>query len=98
MKSRFKTDGYLNFDQIPLNNAVLLAHRQYFHRLETFERVYEYLGRDLKKDGGIDEGDPGVGRGTFCLFRPMDEGAEAYCFLFPSMNSSTIDLATSSGY
>ena len=49
MKSRFKTDGHRHFDQIPLNNAVLLAHRQYFHRLETFQRLYEYLGRDLRR-------------------------------------------------
>ncbi len=49
MKSRFKTEWYQNFDQTPLNNAVLLAHRQYFHRLETFRRVYEYLRYDLKR-------------------------------------------------
>ena len=49
MKSRFKTDWYQNFDQTPLNNAVLLAHRQYFHRLEAFRRVYEYLRCDLKR-------------------------------------------------
>jgi predicted aminopeptidase len=49
MQPRFKTRGYRNFDQIPLNNAALLAHRQYFHRLEKFERLYEYLGRDLRR-------------------------------------------------
>jgi predicted aminopeptidase len=46
---RFKTKGYRNFDQISFNNAALLAHRQYFHRLENFERLYEYLGRDLRR-------------------------------------------------
>ena len=49
MRSQFKTDGYLTFDQTSLNNAVLLAHRQYIHRLETFERLYRYLGQDLQK-------------------------------------------------
>ena len=49
MKTQLKTDGHRNFDQIPLNNAVLLAHRQYFHRLETFERLYTFLGRDLRR-------------------------------------------------
>jgi predicted aminopeptidase len=49
MKPRFKTDAYQNFDQISLNNAVLLAYRQYFHRLETFERLYDYLHRDLRR-------------------------------------------------
>jgi predicted aminopeptidase len=49
LQPRFKTRGYRNFEQIPLNNAALLAHRQYFHRLENFERLYEYLGRDLRR-------------------------------------------------
>jgi predicted aminopeptidase len=49
MQPRFKTREYRDFDQIPLNNAALLAHRQYFHRLEKFERLYEYLGRDLRR-------------------------------------------------
>lgn len=53
IKSRFKTDGHRHFDQIPLNNAVLLAHRQYFHRLETFQRLYEYLGGDLRRVVGL---------------------------------------------
>jgi predicted aminopeptidase len=53
MKSRFKTDGHRHFGQIPLNNAVLLAHRQYFHRLETFQKLYEYLGGDLRRVVGL---------------------------------------------
>ena len=52
IKPRFKTEAYLNFDRMPLNNAVLLAHRQYFHRLEAFERLYEYFDRDLRKTIG----------------------------------------------
>ena len=49
IQPRFKTKEYRNCDQIPVNNAALLAHRQYFHRLEKFERLYEYLGRDLRR-------------------------------------------------
>ena len=48
MKSRFKTGGYRRFDLMPLNNAFLMAHREYFHRLEAFEQLYESLGRDLR--------------------------------------------------
>jgi RIO-like serine/threonine protein kinase len=32
-----------------LNNAVLLAYRRYFYRLEKFEALYEYFGKDLKR-------------------------------------------------
>ncbi len=65
MQPRFKTKGYRNFDRIPLNNAALLAHRQYFHRQETFQRLYVYLDRDLRsmvewvKEIRGSEGNPG---------------------------------------
>jgi len=49
MKVQFKTDCYINFEKIDLNNAVLLAYRRYIHGLETFETLYEQLGRDLKR-------------------------------------------------
>jgi predicted aminopeptidase len=49
MKGQFKTDAYRNVDEVELNNAVLLAYRRYFYRLEKFEALYEYFGRDLKK-------------------------------------------------
>lgn len=49
MRSRFKTDGYQDFEKIELNNAVLLAYRRYFHRLDQFEALYGSMGRDLKK-------------------------------------------------
>jgi len=49
MRSRFKTDGYQDFEKIELNNAVLLAYRRYFHRLDKFEALYESMGRDLRK-------------------------------------------------
>jgi predicted aminopeptidase len=49
IKVQFKTDCYKDFGKKDLNNAVLLAYRRYIHRLEKFEALYEYLGRDLKK-------------------------------------------------
>jgi len=49
IKGQLKTDCYKEFDRIELNNAVLLAYRRYLHRLEKFESIYEYWGRDLKK-------------------------------------------------
>jgi predicted aminopeptidase len=49
MRGRFKTDCYRGFDKTELNNAVLLAYRRYFHRLDTFETVYDYFGRDLRR-------------------------------------------------
>jgi len=49
IKLQLKTDCYKEFDRIELNNAVLLAYRRYVHRLEKFEALYEYSGRDLKK-------------------------------------------------
>jgi len=49
MKVQFKTDCCINFEKIDLNNAVLLAYRRYIHGLETFETLYEHLGRDLKR-------------------------------------------------
>jgi predicted aminopeptidase len=49
MKGQFKTEEYQNVDRMELNNAVLLAYRRYFYRLEKFEALYEYFGRDLKK-------------------------------------------------
>jgi predicted aminopeptidase len=49
MQPLFKTKEYRNFGLTPFNNAVLLAHRQYFHRQETFQRLYAYLGQDLRR-------------------------------------------------
>jgi predicted aminopeptidase len=49
IKLQFKTECYKDFDEMDLNNAVLLAYRQYIHRLERFEAIYEYLGRNLRK-------------------------------------------------
>jgi predicted aminopeptidase len=49
MKGQFKTEAYRNVDEMELNNAVLLAYRRYFYRLEKFEVLYEYFGKDLKR-------------------------------------------------
>jgi predicted aminopeptidase len=49
VKGEFKTEEYRNVDKMGLNNAVLLAYRRYFYRLEKFEALYEYFGRDLKR-------------------------------------------------
>jgi predicted aminopeptidase len=49
MRGRFKTDCYRGFDKIELNNAVLLAYRRYFHRLDTFEILREHFEGNLKK-------------------------------------------------
>jgi predicted aminopeptidase len=48
MKDRFKTQPYLNLEKLELNNAVLLAYRRYFYRLERFDTLYDYFGRDLR--------------------------------------------------
>jgi predicted aminopeptidase len=49
MKGRLKTDCYRELDKIELNNAVLLAYRRYFHRLDSLEMLYDYFGRDLRR-------------------------------------------------
>jgi predicted aminopeptidase len=49
MKEQFKTEEYRNVDKMELNNAVLLAYRRYFYRLEKFEALYQTLGRDLRR-------------------------------------------------
>jgi len=49
IKPLFQTDTYEMFDEKVFNNAVLLGHRQYYQRLETFEMAYQILGQDLKK-------------------------------------------------
>jgi predicted aminopeptidase len=46
---QFKTGTYAGFEKVELNNAVLLAHRQYLHRLEKFETLYQNLGGNLSK-------------------------------------------------
>jgi predicted aminopeptidase len=49
IKGQLKTDGYKDFEKINLNNAVLLAYRRYFRRLERFQALYTQLGGDIRK-------------------------------------------------
>jgi predicted aminopeptidase len=53
VKGRFKRDRYRGFDKIELNNAVLLAYRRYFYRLDAFGTLYDYFGRDLRRVVGF---------------------------------------------
>jgi predicted aminopeptidase len=48
-RASFKTDSYQSFEKGDLNNAVLLAHHRYFHRLENLQALYEHWGKDLRK-------------------------------------------------
>ena len=48
-RASFKTGNYENFEKVDLNNAVLLAHHRYFHRLENLQALYEYWRKDLRK-------------------------------------------------
>jgi predicted aminopeptidase len=49
IRDQFKTDCHKDFGRRKLNNAVLMAYRRYFHRLDRFEALYEKLGWDLRK-------------------------------------------------
>ncbi|MBS3918230.1 MAG: aminopeptidase [Deltaproteobacteria bacterium] len=49
IRDQFKTDCYKDFGGKRLNNAVLMAYRRYFHRLDRFEALYERFGKDLKR-------------------------------------------------
>ena len=49
MQAKFRTEEYRHVDKMELNNAVLVAYRRYFYRLEKYEALYEYFGKDLKR-------------------------------------------------
>jgi predicted aminopeptidase len=49
IRGQFKTDCYGDFERRVINNAALLAHRRYLHRLDRFEALYGRLGKDLRK-------------------------------------------------
>lgn len=49
ISERFKTDCFRGFEKKKLNNAVLMAYRRYFHRLDRWESLYDAMGRDLWK-------------------------------------------------
>jgi predicted aminopeptidase len=48
LKVQLKTECYKNFDQLEINNAVILAYQRYINNLGLFEALYESLGRDMK--------------------------------------------------
>jgi predicted aminopeptidase len=49
IRTQFATDYYRVFEMGDLNNAVLLAYRQYICQLEKLETLYEQLGRNTRK-------------------------------------------------
>jgi predicted aminopeptidase len=49
VSTRLKTGTYMNMEKLRLNNAVLLAHQRYVHRLDEFDLLYESLGKNLGK-------------------------------------------------
>jgi len=65
IKPQFQTDAYETFDEKPLNNAILLGHRQYYQRLEMFETAYRIFGQDLRKVLALMEEIHTSGRGPF---------------------------------
>jgi len=49
IEGQFKTSCYRDLEKVELNNATLMAYRQYVHGLERFEVLYADCGRDLGK-------------------------------------------------
>jgi len=49
LEGQFKTEFYLGFDGVKLNNAAILAFGRYITHIEQIQRVYEKLDRDLEK-------------------------------------------------
>ena len=49
LRDRFTTDFYLGFEDVRLNNAVVLAMARYVASIEQIQRAYEKLGKDLRK-------------------------------------------------
>jgi predicted aminopeptidase len=49
LKERFKTDFYLEFEKVTLNNAAVLAFGRYVADIEQIRGVYERLDRDLRR-------------------------------------------------
>jgi predicted aminopeptidase len=47
LRERFRSGAHEGFGEREINNAVLLAYRCYYHRLDRYERYYEQAGRDL---------------------------------------------------
>ena len=47
LKRQLRTEFYLGFEKVKLNNATVLAFGRYIADIEQIQRVYERLGRDL---------------------------------------------------
>ncbi len=92
VKAQFKAGFYEDFEKKDLNNAVFLAYRRYFDRLEMFETLYGYLGKDLRRvTQFLKEMQASGEEPASFLERWMRK--RGYRSLLPAMNSSTIDLA-----
>ncbi len=49
LKKQLKTDRYLGFEEVKLNNAAILALSRYVADIEQIQRLYEELDRDLTR-------------------------------------------------
>jgi len=49
LRKYLKTDFFLGFEEVKLNNAAVLALGRYIANIEHIQGVYEKLGKDLKK-------------------------------------------------
>jgi len=47
VRPRLRTGAYRNFEEAPLNNAVLIGIRLYYEQLDLFEQLFEQYGQDL---------------------------------------------------
>ena len=49
LREQFRTDFYLGFEDVRLNNAVILAMARYVANIEQIQKIYEALEKDLRK-------------------------------------------------
>ena len=49
LREQFKTDFYLGFEDVRLNNAVVLAMARYVANIKQIQKAYAKLGKDLRK-------------------------------------------------
>jgi len=49
LREQFRTDFYLGFEDVRLNNAVVLAMARYVANIEQIQKTYEELGKSLRK-------------------------------------------------
>ncbi len=46
---QLKTNAYLRFSELNLNNALLLSYKTYYYNLDDFQQLYDLLDRNLEK-------------------------------------------------